>query len=325
MSFMALLFALMLEQARPLAERNWVHDGLRQWGLWVRHALDTGRLHHSALIWGLAVGVPALLSLLVHVLLLSLLGWPFAMLWAIAVLYVTLGFRQFSHHFTAIRDALETGDENQARTHLAQWLQVDASTLPRHELVRHVIECSALAAHRHVFGVMVWFAVLAAIGLGPMGAVIYRLGRDMPIWWSDHLDSGISTHPESDLALNDWAAQAWRRIDWVPARVTAVTFAIVGNFEEAIDCWRQHAQSFPDDNDGVVLAATSGAINVRLGGEVLRSAHAPPDGDPPEAQPSTPGLEPQLNHMRSMVGLVWRSVVMWLVLLFLLTLARLIG
>ena len=43
------------------------------------------------------------------------------------------------------------------------------------------------------------------------------------------------------------------------------------------------------------------------------------------AQPSTPGLEPHLGHLRSMVGLVWRSVVMWLVLLFLLTLARLLG
>ncbi len=325
MSFMALLFALMLEQVPPMSERNWVHDALRQWGLWVRHALDTGRLHQSALIWGLAVGVPALLTLIVHALLLSWLGWPIAMLWTIAVLYATLGFRQFSHHFTAIRDALETGDEVQARAHLAQWLQVDASTLPRQELVRHVIECSALAAHRHVFGVMVWFAVLAAFGLGPMGAVIFRLSRDMPRWWSDHRDSAISSHPESHLALTDWAEQAWRRIDWVPARVTAVTFAIVGNFEEAIDCWRQHAQSFPDDNDGVVLAATSGAINVRLGGERLRPANAPLDDEPPGAQPSTPGLEPHLGHLRSMVGLVWRSVVMWLVLLFLLTLARLIG
>lgn len=322
---MALLFALMLEQVRPLSERNWVHDWSRQWGLWVRHVFDAGRLHQSALIWGLAVGVPALLTWAVHVLLLSWLGWPFAMLWAIAVLYATLGFRQFSHHFTTIRDALETGDETLARTHLAQWLQVDASTLPRHELVRHVIECSALAAHRHVFGVMVWFAVLAAFGLGPMGAVIYRLGRDMPCWWSGQRDSALSTHLESDLALTDWAAQAWQRIDWVPARVTALTFAIVGNFEEAIDCWRQHAQSFPDDNDGVVLAATSGAINVRLGGEVLRPADAPADVEAPEAQPSTPGLEPHLGHLRSMVGLVWRSVVMWLVLLFLLTLARLLG
>jgi adenosylcobinamide-phosphate synthase len=114
-------------------------------------------------------------------------------------------------------------------------------------------------------------------------------------------------------------------VDWLPARCTAITFAIVGNFEEAIDCWRNHAQSFPDDNDGVVLAATSGALNVRLGGEILRPLGESANGEPTQAQPSTPGQEPHQSHLRSMVGLVWRSVVMWMVLLFLLTLARLIG
>jgi adenosylcobinamide-phosphate synthase len=324
MSFMALLLALMLEQVRPLPQRNWVHDLLHQWGLWVRHVLDSGRVHQSSLIWALAIGLPALFTVLVHWALSALLGWPVAMLWSIAVLYLTLGFRQFSHHFTQIRDALEAGEEQQARAHLADWLQVDASALSRHELVRHVIECSAIAAHRHVFGVMTWFTVLAALGLGPAGAIIYRLGADLPRWWT-HDDSALSTHPESDRDLSEWAQSAWRRIDWLPARVTAVSFAIVGNFEEAIDCWRNNAQSFPEDNDGVVLAATSGAINVRLGGEILRPASDVPDVERPAAQPSTPGLEPHLGHLRSMVGLVWRSVVMWLVLLFLLTLARLLG
>lgn len=325
---MALLFALMLEQVRPVSEHNGVREMTRQWGLWVRQALDTGRLHHAALIWSLAVGVPVLAVLLVYWGLLAWLGWPLAMAWSVAVLYVTLGFRQFSHHFTQIRDALEAGEEAQARQLLAQWQQVDASTLPRHELVRHVIECSAISAHRHVFGVMVWFSVLAALGFGPAGAVIYRMGCELPRWWQAQSPAPASSHPQADLALNEWAQRAWRHIDWVPARVTAVTFAIVGNFEEAIDCWRNHAQSFPGDNDGVVLSATSGAINVRLGGETLKPPQQAETSQGPAqttAQPSTPGLEPHLGHLRSMVGLVWRSVVMWLVLLFLLTLARLLG
>jgi adenosylcobinamide-phosphate synthase len=69
-------------------------------------------------------------------------AWPFAVLWNVAVLYVTLGFRQFSHHFTEIRDALEAGDETLARKLLAQWQRVDAGDLPRSEIVRHVIEYS---------------------------------------------------------------------------------------------------------------------------------------------------------------------------------------
>jgi adenosylcobinamide-phosphate synthase len=123
--------------------------------------------------------------------------------------------------------------------------------------------------------------------------------------------------------LQNAARVAWRRIDWLPARLTAVAFAVVGNFEEAIDCWRNHAQRFPDDNDGVVLAATAGALNVRLGGEALRAEHAPDAGD--QDSESTPGRTPEMAHLPSVVGLIWRSVVLWMVLLALLTLARLLG
>jgi adenosylcobinamide-phosphate synthase len=106
---------------------------------------------------------------------------------------------------------------------------------------------------------------------------------------------------------------------------------VVGSFEEAIEGWRFHAQHFPNDNDGVVLAATAGAINVRLGGESLkaRAVVDVPQGLAADAElggsDSTPGREPEVGHLRSVVGLVWRSVVVWMLLLALLTLARLLG
>ena len=78
------------------------------------------------------------------------------MLWNVAVLYVTLGFAS-SATISRIRDALDAGDEFAARQALADWQQVDASEVPRSEVVRHVIEYSMLAAHRHVFGVLFWF------------------------------------------------------------------------------------------------------------------------------------------------------------------------
>jgi adenosylcobinamide-phosphate synthase len=98
-------------------------------------------------------------------------------------------------------------------------------------------------------------------------------------------------------------------IDWLPARVTALSFAFVGSFEEAVDSWRRHEAVHPLDNDGVVLAATAGAVNVRLG----------------ENDPAASGQVPEPAHLRAVVGLVWRTVVMWMVFLALLSLARLIG
>jgi adenosylcobinamide-phosphate synthase len=143
------------------------------------------------------------------------------------------------------------------------------------------------------------------------------------------------------------AAKAWGVIDFVPARITSLGFAVVGSFEDAIDAWRNYTQHFPADaplalearNDGVILAATSGAVNVRLGGEALKTVSVAAfgvdtsqgvqtldsDADASAAVESTPGREPEVAHLRSIVGLVWRSVVLWMVILALLTLARLLG
>lgn len=99
---------------------------------------------------------------------------------------------------------------------------------------------------------------------------------------------------------------------------------MVGNFEDAVDSWRQDADHFPNTNDGVVLAATAGAINVRLGGAGLRQPLSDVLDTDPVVEP-TAGRQAEFAHLRSMVGLVWRAVVMWMVLLALLTLARLLG
>ena len=309
MSFISVLIALLLEQARPLSRGNPVHAGLRAWVRWSSRSFDAGNSVHGWLVWGIAVGGPSLLSLLVFVLLEAFLGWPAAVLWSVGVLYATLGFRQFSFHFTQIRDALADGDEDRARELLAKWQQIDASELPRSEIVRHVIEHSVLSAHRHVFGVLAWFSVLAALGLGPAGAVFYRLSEFVPRYWQH---KSKDQHQPVSQAVQQTAAQAWLFVDWIPSRLTAISFAVVGSFEETIDGWRNYEPRSAGDNDGIVLAATAGAVNIRLQGTGR-------DGNP------LPGQIPELAHLAVVVGLVWRTVVLWMVLLALLTLARLLG
>ncbi len=343
MSFFAILCALLIEQVKPLTRSNPIHTGLRAWANAISRNFDAGKSHHGWVVWGLTVSLPALGVLAVHWLLIDLIGWPAAVVWNVIVLYLTLGFRQFSYHFTDIRDALDSGDEALARQLLAEWQQVDASDIPRSEIVRHVIEYSVLAAHRHVFGVLTWYVLLAAIGLGPMGAVFYRMAEFAVRYWKPRHASKQGS-PSTELMLQPVsqnlravAASAWWAVDWLPARFTALGFAVVGNFEDAIDCWRNYAQQMPtldNANDGVILAATSGAVNVRLGGETLQpKPDAASDsgvgfGDADTEFPdtiSTPGREPEQAHLRSVVGLVWRCVVLWMLLLALLTLSKLLG
>ena len=341
MSFFAVLFALIFEQARPLAHGNWVHGAFLAWVRWGHRSLDAGRPLHGWITWSFAVMLPTLVTLLVHWLL-----WQvdalLAFSWSVAVLYVTLGFRQFSHYFTDIRNALDDGNEELARDLLAEWQHVDASELPRSEIVRHVIEYSVLAAHRHVFGVLGWFSVLAALGFGPAGAVLYRMSEFVARYWRFKSRApGEGASP----ALQQVANRAWGVIDFVPSRITSLGFAVVGSFEDAIDAWRNYSQRFASGaelasasrNDGLILAATSGAVNVRLGGvlpspAIVRAGVQEFDAgglagidDALAGQATNPCRAPEVGHLRSVVGLVWRSVVLWMVLLALLTLARLLG
>jgi len=329
MSFFAVLFALMVEQLKPLSTRNPVHHGLSGWVRWVGRNFDAGAPVHARVVWAITVLGPAALAAGVYAVL-NPYSSVMALGWDVLVLYLTLGFRQFSHHFTDIRDQLEQGREDRARELLAAWRHVDASDLPRTELLRHVIEYSLLAAHRHVFGVFFWFVALSTLGLGPMGAVAYRMAEFTARYWAykSHT-TGEATHD----GLMRLSSQLFVWMDHVPARLTAFGFAVVGNFEEAIESWRRYAALWLQPNEGILLAAAAGAVGVRLGGRAAPAAGADvtrtlSEGDSPDAAAadgSTAGVAPQMGHLRNVVALIWRSVVLWMLLLALLSLANLIG
>jgi adenosylcobinamide-phosphate synthase len=320
MSFFAIILALLLEQVRPLLLDSQVHRAAWGWARGCARSLDAGRAHHGALVWAAVVMAPALLAFIVHLLLIMWWGWAGLVLtfvWHVAILYATLGFRQFSHHFTAARDALEADDIQQARKLLAAWMRVPFSQLeqlPREALLKILMDHSVVAAHRHVFAVLGWYAVLAALGLGPAGAVLYRMSEFASRFFhaSSHNDPYSSVYHSLDpaqpsppsaaylssVSTHQAAQKAWWWIDYLPARLTALGFAVVGSFEEVLEAWRGYDHTASSHN-GLIQAAMNAALNFK--GEL------------------------QIAHLRQMVGLVWRSVVLWLMLLALLTLARLIG
>ncbi|MBH9552848.1 CobD/CbiB family protein [Inhella gelatinilytica] len=329
MSFFAVLLALLVEQLKPLPHGNAVHRAVVNWARWAGRNFDAGRPHHAWVVWTVTVVAPAVLVCLIY----AALRWHsllLALVFDVVVLYVTLGFRQFSHYFTDIRMALERGDELEARNLLAQWQHLDASELPRSELLRHVIEHSLLAAHRHVFGVFFWFVVLSAVGLGPMGAVLYRLAEFASRYWAFR-NQTLDTQTHEGLRQRSERSFAW--VDHVPARLTATGFAIVGNFEEAVNGMRRDAALWLRPNEGVILAAAAGAVGVQLGGAAApgvtpdrsKTLAAGAIQDATAADGSTPGEPATLGHLQAIVRLVWRSVVLWMLLLALLTVSNLIG
>jgi adenosylcobinamide-phosphate synthase len=300
-SALAIIAALVIEQWRPLGERKAVHGTLAAWASSLEQSFNGGERRHGVIAWLVAVVPPVLLAVLLHYLLRAL--HPLlALVFNVAVLYLTLGFRQFSHYFTDIQLAVKSGDIERARLLLDQWRGASGVVRPREEVIRLTIEEALLASHRHVFGVLLWYLVLP----GPSGAVLYRLAAYFAGRWKDAGGFG------------DFAQRVFHVLDWPAVRLTATAFAVVGDFEDAVYCWRTQARSWVDPNAGIVLAAGAGAMGVRLGMPVQEVEGMQPR---PELGVGEPAEGPFLD---STVGLLWRAVVVWVFVLMIFTIARLL-
>ncbi len=307
MSLLSLIFALLIEQVRPLSSRKFLNTWLHAYIDFFQQHLNGGESGHGRIAWLIAITLPVLGSVFLY-------WWleeqhpVFAWAWCVLVLYLTMGFRQFSHYFTDIHKALRNNDLDKARNLLSSWRGEPCNELSTEEVVRLTIEEALLATHRNVFAVVVWFVVFMMLGLGPSGAILYRLARFLNLHWAQkgEVESG-------NFGL--FAAQLYYWIEWLPMRLTAITFAIVGNFEDAIYCWRTQSAAWPDPEGGIVLASGAGALGVRLGMPVSQL----------ENQVERPELgtgdAADVDFMQSAVGLVWRALVFWLIILLLLSLA----
>lgn len=299
MSILAIIAALLLEQWRALDNRRILQQALGAWAGWLEQAFNGGERRHGMIAWLVAVLPPVLLALLVHQVLLSV-HFLLAAAFHVAVLYFTLGFRQFSHHFTELQIAVKSGDIERARTMLDEWRGASGVVRTREEVIRLAMEEALISSHRHVFGVIFWYMVLP----GPTGAVLYRLAAYLHYRWKDLGGFGR------------FAGRAFQAIEWPAVRLTAASFAVVGDFEDAIYCWRTQARTWLDPNEGVVLAAGAGAMGVRLGMPVQEMEGMSPR---PELGVGEPADGPFLD---STVGLVWRALVVWIFVLLIVTVAR---
>lgn len=311
MSLLSLIAALLLEQFHPLASRKQLFAWLNSYVHFFQHHFNAGEHKHGKIAWLIAVLLPVLGSAALYWLLYSI-SPVFAWMFSVLVLYLTMGFRQFSHYFTDIHQALRNDDLEKARTLLSSWRGAPCNELNAEEVARVTIEEALLASHYHVFGVMTWFVITMLLGLGPSGAVLYRLALFLNSRWGrqDSIEFG---------QFGEFARQAYHWIEWLPLRLTAITFAIVGDFEDTVYGWRTQAQSWPDPESGIVLASGAGALGVRLGRPI------PQDGLPIDRPELGMGDEADADFMQSAVGLVWRALVFWMILLLLLGMATLVG
>lgn len=306
MKFLSLLTVLLLEQLRPLRQGNPFHLGFDRYALALEGHFNGGRYGHGAIAWTLAVAPVVGATIVIFNALYAIspiAGW----IWNVVVLYLTVGFRRFSRHFTDIQSALRGDDLGAARECLGNWSGEPAAELSAGEVARVAIERGLLDSHRHVFGALFWF-----LALGPAGPVLYRAASVLAERWGSRAEAGSGE-------FGRFAAQAFYWLDWVPARLTAASFAVVGDFEDAIYCWRSQAAAWPARAEGILLASGAGALGVRLGDTLHQYGSLrfrPELGIGEEAEP---------EHLQQAVGLIWRSLVLWMFLLLVVSIAYALG
>ncbi|MBL8298670.1 MAG: cobalamin biosynthesis protein [Rhodanobacteraceae bacterium] len=217
----------------------------------------------------------------------------------ITALYLAIGLRSLREHAEPVARYLEAGDLGAARGAVSRMVSRDTAALDAERVAAAATESVLENGNDAVFGALLWFLLGGAAGV-----VAYRLVNTLDAMW------GYRTPRYRRFG---WAAARLDdALNLIPARLTALSYALTGQLRHALACWRAQAHAWDSPNAGPVMAAGAGALGVRLGGA------APYHGQWHERPQLGCGTSPDAGAIRRALRLVYRSVALWLgaVLLF---------
>lgn len=208
------------------------------------------------------------------------LGFVFA----VVLFLFCLGPKDLHDEVELYIDAVQTGDEKQAAT-LAAGLLHEPVPVDATERTEAVTRAVLREANERQFAVLFWFALL-----GPAGALLYRSADVL------RRDPGANASEEFRTATTRMHGV----LAWLPAHLTAMGYALAGSFEDAVSDLRSYYSTcdlhfFQVSND-VLMCTGLGA---------LRAAA---------------GQEAGVARLKSALGLVRRTLFIWLVIYALITL-----
>jgi adenosylcobinamide-phosphate synthase len=214
------------------------------------------------------------------------------------LLYFSIGHKSLHQHARAVSSALNHGDEDLAKAATSYMVSRDSSAI---EPIPATVESVLENGNDGVFGALFWFFIA-----GGTGALLFRLANTMDAMW------GYKT---PRFYYFGWAAARFDdTLNYIPARLTALTYALLGNTKLALTCWKTQAPTWDSPNAGPVMSAGAGALHVKLGGAARYF------GEWHERPTLGAGCPPVLNDIERALSLIRHGVAIWLATFFIISL-----
>jgi adenosylcobinamide-phosphate synthase len=273
--------------------------GFGNWALWIESKLNNGP---SSKWKGIAAWIITVLTMIIPFFGIGLVAASNVVTEIIFggfILYLAIGWHSLMVHALAISSPLQRGDINEARTVVSMTVSRDTSELDPSGIASAATESILENGADALFAALFWFSIL-----GVPGVVLYRLSNTLAAMWGYKNDRYIHF---------GWAAaRADDILNFIPARLTAISYAVADDFRKSILSWKTQSASWKSPNAGPVMAAGAGAINTALGGSAIfhglsqdRPILGPDNGDTPKAR-----------SIERACSLINRSLIIWISVIF---------
>ena len=302
------LLAIALDRYAPEPLRIDAAGWCRRWADTVAQRSSGGSRSQGLLVLALVVLPPVLLVLLIRFAL-GELAWILRFAFDVVVLSWTLDLYRLLDRAEAAGDALKAGDVPVANENLRLLSGADDPAVSEAGVARASVEAVLMQGYAAVMAPLFWFVLLGAL-LGPVFAVLQRLVTLFAERWRP---------AGEDAAELAWASTRLNEIiGWLPARITAFSYAVMGSFEDALRCWRYELKASLGNSRAALLAAGLAAL------QLLMCEDLPQTGGQDSGVAATQAIaEP--DHVHRSAALLSRALLFWLGVGVLMLLASVLG
>lgn len=284
--FFALLLDTCLGEPRryhPLVGFGNLAQAVEQW------------LYADSVICGLSAVLLLLLPAILFItLIINFLPWP--SVFEALLLYLAIGWNSLIAHARTVHNSLVADNLPEARQHVSFLVSRDTMMLDHSGVAKATVESVLENGNDAIFAAIFWFIIA-----GAPGAVIYRLVNTLDAMWGYRTDR---------YRHFGWAAARLDDVlNYIPARLTALSYAITGRMASALFCWRTQGAAWKSPNAGPVMAAGAGSLGVALGGPAYyhdRLEQRPILGE---------GRIPNASDIERALKLIQRALLLWLVVI----------